>query len=134
MHTPITLDGSLGTGGGQILRTALALSMALGIPFRMVNIRAGRSRPGLAPQHLACVRAAQQICGAAVQGDTLHSQEIVFHPRNVAAGEYHFAIGTGRSVSLLLQMVARFVPRMVRMAPPEGDRTKRRAEAIDTWS
>lgn len=117
MDNPITVDGSLGTGGGQVLRTALALSMALGIPFRMVNIRAGRSRPGLAPQHLACVRAAQQICGATVQGDSLHSQEIVFHPRKVVAGEYHFAIGTGGSVSLLLEAV---IPPLLTASAPSA--------------
>lgn len=117
MRSPFTIDGSLGTGGGQVLRTALALSMALGTPFRMVNIRAGRSRPGLAPQHLACVRAARQICGAAVRGDSLHSQEIEFHPGEVEAGEYHFAIGTGGSVCLLLQAV---IPALLTASGPSA--------------
>lgn len=105
MRSPLTIDGSHGRGGGQVLRTALALSMARGIPFHMVNIRAGRPSPGLSPQHLALVLAAKQLCGATVRGDSLNSQEIIFHPGEVVAGDYHFAAGTGGSASLLLQVV-----------------------------
>lgn len=105
MRSSISIDGSLGTGGGEVLRTALALSMALGVPFHMVNIRACRPNPGLRPQHLAWLLAAKQLCGATVRGDSLNSQEIIFHPGEVVAGDYHFAAGTGGSVSLLLQVV-----------------------------
>lgn len=115
MQSLISIDGSLGTGGGQVIRTALALSMALGIPFHMENIRAQRPNPGLRPQHLACVRAAGQLCGAKVRGDSLNSQEIFFHPGEVVGGEYRFDIGTGGSVSLLLQAV--IPPMMIAKAP-----------------
>lgn len=115
MHNAIIIDGSRGEGGGQILRASLALAMALGIPFRMVNIRANRHRAGLRPQHLACVRAAQELCGAIVQGDTPDSQEIAFQPGNVKGAEYHFDIGTGSSATLLLQTV--IPPLLVASAP-----------------
>ncbi len=113
-HT-LTINGIMGEGGGQILRSSLALSLALGIPFRMVNIRANRSKPGLRPQHLACVKAAQDICDATVQGAELDSREIVFQPGEVKAGEYHFDIGTGGSVMLLLQAI--IPPLLVANAP-----------------
>lgn len=101
----ITINGIIGEGGGQILRTSLALSMALGVPFHMLNIRANRPKQGLRPQHLACVKAAQEICGATVEGAELESREIVFRPGKVKAGNYHFDIGTGGSVTLLLQAI-----------------------------
>lgn len=115
MAAAITINGMSGEGGGQILRASLALSMALGIPFRMVNIRGNRHKPGLRAQHLACVKAAQEICGATVQGAELDSQEIIFQPGTVKAGEYHFDIGTGGSVMLLLQAV--IPPLLVANAP-----------------
>ncbi|MBQ7606412.1 MAG: RNA 3'-phosphate cyclase [Desulfovibrionaceae bacterium] len=105
MNTILMIDGSAGEGGGQILRTSLALSMALGTPFHLLNIRAGRPKPGLRPQHLACVKAAQEICGAAVQGAELDSREIIFEPGTVKGGNYRFDIGTGGSCMLLLQAI-----------------------------
>ncbi len=99
----ITIDGSMGEGGGQVLRAALALSMASGRPFHMVNIRANRPKPGLKRQHLTCVKAAQALCGADVKGDALNSQELVFRPGAVRPGEYAFNVGTGGSVTLVLQ-------------------------------
>ena len=80
MKDEILVDGSMGEGGGQILRAALALSMSLGRPFRMKNIRAGRPSPGLKRQHLACVRAAGELCGAEVAGDEMASRELRFAP------------------------------------------------------
>ncbi|MBP8137098.1 MAG: RNA 3'-terminal phosphate cyclase, partial [Candidatus Eisenbacteria bacterium] len=72
----IEIDGSQGEGGGQVLRTALALSLATGKPFRMERIRAGRAKPGLMRQHLTCVRAAKSIGGARTRGDELGGTEI----------------------------------------------------------
>jgi RNA 3'-terminal phosphate cyclase (ATP) len=101
----IEIDGSYGEAGGQILRTALSLSCALGKPFRMFNIRKGRSRPGLMPQHLMCVRALAMICGASVRGDEVGSTELIFIPSKTKPGEYEFDIGTAGSTSLLLQAI-----------------------------
>jgi len=101
----LTLDGSSGEGGGQILRTALALSMITGRAFHIHDIRAGRRKPGLLRQHLTGVKAAKKICGARVDGMTLSSGELVFRPGPVVPGKYHFAIGTAGSTSLVLQAV-----------------------------
>jgi RNA 3'-terminal phosphate cyclase (ATP) len=101
----VLLDGSHGEGGGQILRTALALSGITGTPFRMVHIRRGRPRPGLQPQHLAAVRAAAAACDARVSGAVKGAPEILFHPGRVRGGELVEEIGTAGSVSLLLQTV-----------------------------
>ncbi len=99
------IDGSQGEGGGQILRTALALSMITGEPFRIENIRAGRKKPGLMRQHLTCVQAAKSISSAEVRGDKIGSQELEFVPHTVRGGEYHFSVGTAGSTSLVFQAV-----------------------------
>lgn len=99
------IDGSYGEGGGQILRTALSLSCLLGKPFRIVNVRKGRQKPGLMAQHLVAVRAAQLISGAEVAGDEKGSTELTFTPRAVQAGDYTFDIGTAGATSLVLQTV-----------------------------
>jgi RNA 3'-terminal phosphate cyclase (ATP) len=101
----IELDGSTGEGGGQILRTALALSMCTGRPMKLRRIRAGRSKPGLMRQHLACVNAAVAISGATVEGAELGSQDLVFEPGEVRPGDYTFNVGTAGSCSLVLQTV-----------------------------
>lgn len=101
----LTIDGSQGEGGGQILRTSLSLSMCLGQPIRIKNIRAGRKKPGLLRQHLTCVRAAKEICNAKVEGDELGSQSIKFDPGVIKAGNYRFAIGTAGSTSLVFQTI-----------------------------
>ena len=99
----LTIDGSQGEGGGQILRTALALSMCLGKAFQIHNIRATRAKPGLQPQHLAAVKAAACIARAEVKGAALRSQTLSFIPQEVEGGEYRFAIGTAGSTTLLFQ-------------------------------
>jgi RNA 3'-terminal phosphate cyclase (ATP) len=101
----IAIDGSVGEGGGQILRTSLALSLVTGEPFRMEKIRAGRKKPGLLRQHLTAVQAATQISGAKVEGAELGSQQLTFKPGKVQAGDYHFAVGTAGSATLVLQTI-----------------------------
>ncbi|MEW5251132.1 RNA 3'-terminal phosphate cyclase [Microbulbifer discodermiae] len=99
------IDGARGEGGGQVLRTALTLSLCQGEPVRIKNIRAGRQKPGLLRQHLACLRAAKAISHAQVSGEQLGSREVVFMPGKVESGKYHFAVGSAGSTSLVLQTV-----------------------------
>ena len=91
----ILIDGSFGEGGGQILRTSLALSLVTGKPFRIEKIRAGRKNAGLLRQHLTAVKAASQIGQAEVSGDGIGSTQLVFTPGKIAHGDYTFAVGTG---------------------------------------
>jgi RNA 3'-terminal phosphate cyclase (ATP) len=102
----LVLDGSAGEGGGQILRTALSLSMLTGTPFVLERIRARRPRAGLLRQHLTCVRAAAAICDAAVSGAVLGSPRLSFRPGRVRGGEHTFDIGSAGSVALVLQTLA----------------------------
>ncbi len=105
----LQIDGSYCEGGGQILRTSLSLSLVLQKPFKMVKIRANRPKPGLQPQHFACVEACKRLSEAYVEGAHLHSQELLFIPRKLPSqGEYSFDIGTAGSTSLLFQTL--FVP------------------------
>lgn len=101
----LTIDGAFGEGGGQILRTALALSLVTGTPFRMEHIRAGRSKPGLLRQHLTAVQAAMTIGNAGVEGAVMGSQSLTFVPGQVTPGAYTFAVGTAGSTTLVLQTV-----------------------------
>ena len=101
----LLLDGSAGEGGGQILRTSLALSLSTGAPFRIDGIRAGRRRPGLMRQHLTAVRAAAEIGGARVAGDAIGSTRLEFHPGAPRAGSYEFEVGSAGSATLVLQTV-----------------------------
>jgi RNA 3'-terminal phosphate cyclase (ATP) len=101
----LTIDGSMGEGGGQVLRSSLALSLLTSIPFRIVNIRAGRARPGLMRQHLVAVRAAADIGVAEVSGDDMGSGELSFRPKAVRPGAYTFAIGGAGSTTLVFQTV-----------------------------
>lgn len=103
LPTPIRIDGSQGEGGGQILRTALSLSMITGKPFELVNLRAGRKKPGLMRQHLVCVQASQQISHAYTEGAGLHSQYLYFAPQQTQAGHYEFQIGSAGSSLLVFQ-------------------------------
>ena len=101
----ITIDGSLGEGGGQVLRTSLALSLVTGRPVRVTHIRAGRKTPGLLRQHLTAVHAAVEVSGAAVKGDAIGSRDLVFEPGPVRPGDYAFSVGTAGSATLVLQTV-----------------------------
>ncbi len=101
----ITIDGSFGEGGGQILRSSLALSLVTGQPFRISRIRAGRKKPGLLRQHLTAVKAAQEISHARVTGAQMGSPELTFEPNRIRSGNYHWAVGTAGSTTLVLQTV-----------------------------
>ncbi len=101
----IELDGSSGEGGGQILRTALALAICTGQPVQIERIRAGRAKPGLMRQHLACVQAAARISGAQIHGAELGSQAIRFEPGVALGGDYRFDVGSAGSCLLVLQTV-----------------------------
>src|SRR5436190_13045086 len=101
----IPIDGSFGEGGGQILRTSLALSAITGRPFRIFNIRANRPKPGLRRQHMTAVLAAAKISDAAVSGAEVDSREVTFVPRGVRGGEYHFDVGSAGSTMLVLQTI-----------------------------
>ena len=99
----IKIDGSFGEGGGQILRTSLGLAALLQKPLHIFNIRAKRTKPGLRPQHLACVKAIQKITKAEIKGAEVGSKELVFIPEGIYPREYVFDIGTAGSTSLVFQ-------------------------------
>jgi RNA 3'-terminal phosphate cyclase (ATP) len=101
----VFIDGSAGEGGGQILRTSLTLSCITGKGLHIENIRAARRNPGLAKQHLSCVRAACKICNGQAQGATKGSTVLDFQPGSVRSGDYHFDIGSAGSASLVIQTI-----------------------------
>lgn len=105
MKSVVEIDGSRGEGGGQILRSSVALAALRGQPLHIYKIRAGRARPGLKRQHLTCIRAVAEICQGQLQGDQPNGSEIHFEPQDVQAGEYHFAVGTAGSACLVFQTV-----------------------------
>ncbi len=111
----IVIDGSFGEGGGQIIRTSLALSLVTGKPFRAERVRAGRERPGLQRQHLTAVNAAAEIGRAEVRGAGVGAREFTFVPGDVVPGDYVFSIGTAGSTTLVLQTV--LPPLMLARAP-----------------
>jgi len=117
----LTIDGSYGEGGGQVLRTSLSLSAITGQALRLTRIRAGREKPGLAAQHLTCVRAVAEVCSASVEGDQLGSQELAFRPGAARPGEYAFDVADIRpsagSVNLILQTV---LPVLARCETPSS--------------
>ena len=105
MREQVVIDGSQGEGGGQILRSSLALSLVTGRPFRIDGIRAKRPKPGLLRQHLTAVRAAAAIGSAQVTGDELGSTALTFVPGPVRGGDYTFNVGSAGSTTLVLQTV-----------------------------
>ncbi len=114
----ITLDGSQGEGGGQIVRSAVSLSSITGQPVMIENIRAGRKPRGLRPQHVTAIRAAADICGAAIDGVNIDSDMITFEPGGpVQAGDYEWAVGTAGATTLVMQTV------MLPLALAKGEST-----------
>ncbi|UJR84944.1 RNA 3'-terminal phosphate cyclase [Sandaracinus amylolyticus] len=111
----LVIDGSIGEGGGQVLRSALSLSMVTRRPFKIERIRAGRDKPGLANQHLVAVRAAASVCNAEVSGDQLGSTALSFRPRAIKGGEHRVAIDTAGSATLVLQTIT---PALLRAPEP----------------
>lgn len=101
----ISIDGSEGEGGGQVLRNACALSLLTGEPFTIKNIRGKREKPGLMRQHLTSIAAACEISSAQCDGLEMGSTEITFRPGTIKAGSYHFAVGTAGSTGLVLQTI-----------------------------
>ena len=99
----LEIDGSHGEGGGQLVRTAVALAAITGTPVRLHHVRAKRDKPGLAPQHLAAVRAVASLCGAECAGLELRSQAFTFAPGPLRGGTFRFDVGTAGSVTLVLQ-------------------------------
>jgi RNA 3'-terminal phosphate cyclase (ATP) len=102
---PLLIDGSLGEGGGQVLRSSLALALLTSRPFTITNIRRHRARPGLLPQHLRAAEAAAAVGMARLEGAMLGSQSLFFEPAGIRSGGFHFDIGTAGSTSLVLQTV-----------------------------
>lgn len=109
-NDPVRIDGSYGEGGGQILRTSLALATHLQRPMEIINIRLNRKTPGLMPQHLTAVRALQKICSAEVKGDRMKSEKLYYKPGKVRPGKYSFDIAAEKksagSAALVLQTIA----------------------------
>ncbi len=106
---PVYINGSYGEGGGQVLRTSIALSCVLGKPVAITNIRAARKKPGLQPQHLTAITAAAAVSRAEVKGAELSSSEILFSPTSLLHGSFHFDVGrikgSAGSTSLVLQTI-----------------------------
>jgi RNA 3'-terminal phosphate cyclase (ATP) len=101
----IIIDGSQGEGGGQILRTVLALTILTKQPVRIEHIRAKRAKPGLLRQHLTAVQAAIAVSGGEAKGAEIGSRALTFSPGEIKGGDYHFAIGTAGSCTLVLQTI-----------------------------
>ncbi|MDZ4834769.1 MAG: RNA 3'-terminal phosphate cyclase [Candidatus Melainabacteria bacterium] len=101
----IEIDGSIGEGGGQIVRSSLALSIITGKPFQIYQIRANRKKPGLLNQHLTAVNAAAEISAAKTSGVKLGSSAFTFDPTTIKAGNYRFDIGTAGSTMLVFQTI-----------------------------
>ena len=97
------IDGSYGEGGGQILRTAVALSVLTKKPVEITNIRANRSNPGIKPQHYAAIKIIGELCNAVTSGLNIGSSILTFSPGEITGGEYNFDIGTAGSIMLVLQ-------------------------------
>jgi RNA 3'-terminal phosphate cyclase (ATP) len=99
----IEVDGSFGEGGGQVLRSAVALAAVLSKEIHVFNIRAGRAEPGIRPQHMTGVKAAAQLCSGELKGLEVGSTEFAFKPGKLRAGTFRFDVGTAGSVTLVLQ-------------------------------
>ena len=115
----LSVDGSYGEGGGQILRTALALAALTGVPVRIERIRARRSKPGLRPQHLTAVQAVARVCQAEVTGASLGSQTLTFRPRTIRGGHYVFDVAeTSRSAGAVTLVAQALLPPLLQAGAP----------------
>jgi RNA 3'-phosphate cyclase len=103
MAVPVEVDGGMGEGGGQVLRIAVAMAAATGRDLRVQNIRAGRERPGLRPQHVASIRAVAGLCDAQTAGVEKGGREVMFEPRGPPRGSLEVDVGTAGAVTLVLQ-------------------------------
>jgi RNA 3'-phosphate cyclase len=124
----IEIDGSIGEAGGQILRTASALSAVTKKPCRVFNIRKSRPKPGLATQHLIGLQTLAQLTGGKLEGDHLGSEEIRFQPQEIKAKDLSIKIGTAGSITLLLQSL---IPPA--LSAPEPIKIKINGGATDTF-
>jgi RNA 3'-terminal phosphate cyclase (ATP)/RNA 3'-terminal phosphate cyclase (GTP) len=113
----IEIDGSYGSGGGQVIRTAVGLSGVAGKPCKIINIRAGRPKPGLAAQHLKGIEAVAKLCNASLKGASLGSTEIEFAPESIESRQLDIDVGTAGSVTLVLQ--ALLIPSIHAAEPTE---------------
>ena len=104
-HAALLIDGSEGEGGGQIVRSSVALALVTGKAVHIANIRAGRAKPGMLRQHLTAVRAAAAIGDADVEGAEIGSASLLFRPKAINPGTYTFSVGTAGSATLVLQTV-----------------------------
>lgn len=104
-HAVLLIDGSEGEGGGQIVRSSIALALVTGKAVHIENIRAGRDKPGMMRQHLTAVRAAAEIGDADVEGAEIGSASLLFRPKTIKPGTYTFSVGTAGSATLVLQTV-----------------------------
>src|SRR5437867_3911011 len=123
----IEVDGSFGEGGGQVLRTAVALAAVLSKDIHVFNIRAGRAEPGLRPQHMTGVKAAAELCSANLQGMEVGATEFVFKPGKLRTGNFRFDVGTAGSVTLVLQTlmpIVAFAPGAVQLEITGGTDVK----------
>ncbi len=123
----ILIDGSYGEGGGQIIRTAVAMSALTGKPIEINNIRANRPNPGLQPQHLTAVEAVRQICNATVEGLEKGSRTLIFRPGRISGGEFELDVGTAGNIPLIFQCclpAALFAKSPVRLKITGGTDTK----------
>src|SRR5688572_28404721 len=116
----LTIDGSFGEGGGQILRTSLAMSLICGTAVSLINLRANRDKPGLRKQHLTAVLAAAKNGSAEVEGAHVGSGEIVFLPKKVVAGNYHFPIGTAGAATIGDRLLFHAISRNRGLSPISG--------------
>lgn len=105
MTSPLLIDGAYGEGGGQTVRSSLALAIVTGRSVAIDNIRAGRKEPGLKRQHLTAVHAAAEICGGRLSGAAIGSRAVTLEPGAVRPGNYHFSVGSAGSATLVLQTI-----------------------------
>jgi RNA 3'-phosphate cyclase len=119
----VVIDGSIGEGGGQILRTALFMSALLTVPVEIKNIRIKREPKGLKKQHLGVIKALKYITNAYVEGDYEGSTSLIFEPKSLKSGAFRINLETAASISLFFQTVlplSFFVPKRFLIAVKGG--------------